>query len=236
MRFLLSERILWLRWVAANAFGEVFGLGATLALAGFAISRLENQDDIAMVLVSFLIAVASGGIEATVVGLAQWLAMHPWFPAITRFSWWLATLVGALLAYVLGYLPSTLMNLGEQASQTPVSEPPQWIVLLLATALGMVAGAALSFAQWLVMRKHVERAGWWIPANMLAWLAGMPLVFWGIDAAQKGQPFLQTALIVSGALFLAGVVVGMIHGVFLVWMAGHDRHLGWRIRSTRAPT
>ncbi|HLA97748.1 MAG TPA: hypothetical protein VJL34_04790 [Anaerolineales bacterium] len=219
----LDGRALWLRWVEANAFGEVFGLGATLAVGGYAISRLEMQSEIGFVLVSFLIAVLSGVIEATVVGLAQWWAMHPWLRTLTRRAWWLATLAGALLAYILGYLPSTIMNLGEQASQTTVSEPPQWIVLLLAGGLGMVGGAVLSFAQLLVLRKHLERAGWWMPANMLAWLGGMPVIFWGIDAAQKGQPLLQAALIMGGTLLLAGFVVGAIHGAFLVWMVGQER-------------
>jgi len=214
-----DKRVLWIRWVGVNAFGELFGLGATLAVGGYAISRLEIQNQIAFVLVSFLIAVLSGAIEATVVGLAQWWAMHPWLRNITRQAWWRATLVGALFAYILGYLPSTIMNLGEQqVAQTPAAEPPQWIVLLLAGGLGAVAGAMLSFAQWLMLRKHVERAGWWIPANMLAWLAGMPVIFWGIDAAQKSQPLLQAALLICGALLLAGAVVGAIHGAFLVWM------------------
>src|SRR3990172_12672 len=133
----LEGRILWLRWVGANAFGEVYGLGGTLAVGGYAIARLETQNGIPMVLVAFLIAVLSGAIEATVVGLAQWWAMHPWLRLITRRAWWLATLAGALLAYILGWLPSTIMNLGEQATQTPVAEPPQWIVLLLAGGLGM---------------------------------------------------------------------------------------------------
>jgi hypothetical protein len=211
---------LWFRWIGVNALGELVGLGGTLAVAGLAISRLEGQNRIALVLVSFLIAVASGAIEATIVGLAQWWAMHPWFSGITRRSWWLATLVGALLAYVLGYLPSTLMSLGEPASQAAVSEPPQWIVLLLAGGLGMVGGAILSFAQWLVLRVQVPRAGWWIPANMLAWLVGMPVIFWGIDLAQKSQPVIQAVLLMGAVLLLAGAIVGAIHGAFLVWMAG----------------
>jgi len=218
----LNGGALWLRWIGVNAFGEVFGLGATLAVAGIAISRLKTPNQIALALVSFLIAVLSGAVEATVVGLAQWWAMHPWFRTINRRAWWLATLAGALLAYILGYLPSTLMNLGEQASQSSVSEPPQWVVLLLAGGLGMVAGAVLSFAQWLVLRKHVKPAGWWIPANMLAWLAGMPVIFWGIDASQKGQPFWQVVLLVSGTLFFAGAVVGTITGAFLAWMVRYD--------------
>ncbi|UCH59689.1 MAG: hypothetical protein JSV61_15940, partial [Anaerolineales bacterium] len=184
----LDKRVFWLRWVGANAFGEVFGLGATLAVGGYIIAQLKIESQIGFVLVAFSVAVLSGAIEATVVGLAQWWAMHPWLRAISRRAWWQATLVGALLAYLAGYLPSTIMNLGEQTSQTTVAEPAQWIVLLLAGGIGLVAGAVLSLAQWLVLRKHIQRAGWWMPANMLAWLAGMPIIFWGIDTAQKGQP------------------------------------------------
>ena len=218
-----DKQTLWLRWVAANAVGELLGLGATFAVGTLVMSRLENQPGVAIVLFSFLVAVASGAIEATLVGLAQWWAMHPWFPTITRRAWWRATLVGALVAYILGYLPSTLMSLGGQASQAPATEPPQWIMLLFAAGLGAVAGAVLSFAQWLAMRKKVKRAGWWIPANMLAWLVGMPIIFWGIDAAQKGQSPLQAVLLLTGVLFLVGAVVGAIHGAFLVRLAGQTR-------------
>ena len=153
------------------------------------------------------------------VGLGQWWAMHPWFPTIARRAWWLATCAGALVAYILGYLPPTLMSLGEQASQTPTAEPPQWVTLALAAGLGAVAGAVLSFAQWLTMHGQVKRAGLWIPANMLAWLAGMPIIFWGIDAAQKGQPISQAVLLLAGVLFLTGAVVGAVHGAFLVRLA-----------------
>jgi len=215
-----DEKTLWLRWVAANAFGELFGLGLTFAAAALILSRLESQQSAGIVLVSFFLAVATGAIEATLVGLAQWWAMSPWFPTITRRAWWLATLVGALAAYALGYLPSTLMSLSQPASQTPVAEPPQLIILLLAAGLGAIAGAVLSFAQWLTMRKKIKRAGVWVPANMLAWLVGMPIIFWGIDAAQKGQPPLQAVLLLAFVLFLTGAVVGMIHGAFLVRLTG----------------
>ncbi len=219
-----AKRTLWLRWVAANALGETIGLGGTFAAGALALSRLGNQPGVWIVLVSFLIAVLSGAIEATIVGLAQWWAMHSWFPAITRRAWWLATLIGALLAYVLGYLPSTIMNLGEQAAQAQPAtassaEPAQWIVMLLAAGMGLATGAVLSFAQWRALRQKIARAGWWIPANMLAWMAGMPVIFWGIDAAQKGQPVWQALLVMIGVLFLAGALVGGIHGMFLVKLA-----------------
>jgi hypothetical protein len=214
-----DKQRLWLRWVTANALSELFGLGMTFAVIAFVFSGLENQHSAGGILLSFMAAIASGAIEATLVGLAQWWAMHPWFPTLSRFKWWRATLAGALVAYGLGYLPSTLMSLGEQASQTPAPEPPQFIVLLLAAGLGAVGGAVLSFAQWLVMRQQVSRAGWWIPANMLAWLVGMPIIFWGIDTAFQRQSYLQTILLLAGTLLLTGAVVGIIHGVFLIQLA-----------------
>lgn len=211
-------RSLWLRWVAANAFGELLGLGLTAAVVGLAFSLLGEVQTAGTILASFALAVAGGAIEATIVGLAQWWAMHPWLPAITRYAWWLATLAGALLAYVLGFLPSTLMSMGQDASQPPAAEPAQWIVLLLAAGLGLVAGAVLSFAQWLVLRNHVRRAGWWMPANMLAWAVGMPLIFWAIDTAQKLQPLALTLLVLAVSLLFTGAVVGAIHGACLVWL------------------
>lgn len=216
----MSRKLLWLRWVGANALGEGLGLGLTFAVGYAALMNFHDQVGVGVVLLNFIVAVASGGIEATIVGLSQHWAMVPWFPNIARRDWWLATLIGALLAYVLGYLPSTLMDLSAQSapsSQTLV-EPPQGIVLLLAAGLGMVGGAVLSFAQWWVLRGTVRKAGWWIPANMLAWLFGMPIIFWGIDLSQRGQPLWQVLLIMAGVLLLVGAVVGGIHGLFLVGM------------------
>lgn len=212
---------LWRRWVGANAISEAVGLGATLGLTGLLFSRLDGVSGPAAVLLAFAGAVAGGAIEATVVGLAQWWAMHPWFPQIGRLAWWRATLIGALLAYVLGYLPSTIINLSQTGGDTaaPVAEPPQAVILLLAAGLGAVAGAVLSFAQYLTMRGKVARAGWWIPANMLAWAAGMPIVFWAIDLAFKLPQVWQAAALVVATLLVVGAVVGAIHGAVLVRLA-----------------
>jgi len=218
-----SQRQLWFRWVGANAFGELFGLGLTFLITGFAFSKLDNQQTITSILLSSFFAVTSGAVEATILGLAQWWAMHPWFPNIERLAWWRGTLIGALIAYVLGYLPSTIMSMGEAtASSAPVAEPPQWVVLLLAAGMGAVGGVVLSFAQWLVMRGKVNRAGLWIPANMLAWFFGMPVIFWGVDMAFKMSAIWQSVLLMAGTLFVAGTVVGGIHGLFLVKLAEQE--------------
>ena len=208
---------LWTRWTLANALSEMLGLGLTFAITGLFITAVGEGSTIGSILLSFMVAVLSGAVEATVVGLAQWWAMRPRFPMIGRLEWWRGTFIGALAAYVLGYLPSTIMSLGEAAAASgPVEEPAQWLVLLLAAGMGAVGGAVLSFAQWLVLRRKVRRAGLWIPANMLAWTFGMPVIFWGIDMAFKLPALWQSMLLMAGTLFVAGAVVGGIHGLFLI--------------------
>ncbi len=210
-----SERALWGRWTAANTLSEAVGLGGTFALIGLLTPLVEGQQA-GGILLAFLISVASGVVEATVVGLAQWWAMHPWFQDIRAIDWWRGTLYGALIAYVLGYLPSTLMQVAETSTGAPAAEPPQWMTLLLATGLGIAAGAVLSLFQWLVLRRVSGRAGLWIPANMLAWACGMPLIFLAVDIAFRMPALWQSLLVMTLALLAAGAVVGAIHGRFLV--------------------
>jgi len=95
-------------------------------------------------------------------------------------------------------------------------------VLLLAAGLGTVGDAVLSFAQWLAMRGKVQRARIWIPANMLAWTFGMPIIFWGIDLAFKLSAVWQAMLLMAVVLFAAGAVVGGIHGLFLVRLTDQE--------------
>ena len=207
------------RWVLANTAGEVLGLGGTGVLGWLLVGRDGEPTAVAGALLAFAVAVLSGVVEATVVGLLQHRAVHPWLPALTRRSWWWATLWGALTAYVLGWLPSTVVGLGsvEDGGQR-VAEPPQWVVLLAAAGLGVVAGAVLAFAQALVLRHHVVHAWRWVPANMLAWLVGMPLVFLGIDLAMRAGTTGGVVAVLLVTLALTGGVVGVINGSFLVRM------------------
>jgi hypothetical protein len=41
---------------------------------------------------------------------------------------------------------------------------------------GPVLGAVLGVVQWLILRKELEWAGWWIPISILAWTTGLTLM------------------------------------------------------------
>ena len=167
-----------------------------------------------------------GGVEGFLVGWGQWWAMHPYLPSVPRTRWVLATVMGALLAWTLGMLPSTLMSVSahaESAAQTAaIAQPPTWIVILLAMGLGLVAGIILATPQWLVLRHSLAHAGWWIPANCLAWMLAMPLTFILPDLLPAGAGFLTIALFLLAALALVGAIVGAVHGAALVWLIRRD--------------
>jgi hypothetical protein len=160
-----------------------------------------------------------GCLEGVFVGSFQWLALRQALPRLRASAWIEATAAGALLAWILGMIPSTFMDMAASstASQTPPPEPSAVVQSLLALGLGVVAGPILGGAQWWVLRRHVSRAGWWFLANSLAWALGMPLVFIAVGAAaESGGLTLRGALLGLGMIAAAGAVVGMVHGLVLV--------------------
>ncbi|MBD2081798.1 hypothetical protein [Leptolyngbya sp. FACHB-17] len=116
---------LWLRWIAANALSEVFGLGATFVAIALLSTKIERQHT-----------------------------------------------AGVLLAFAI--------------------------------------------AQWWVLQGKVSNARLWIPANMLAWAVGMPVIFWGMDLAFKMTTTWQLVCVIGSTLLAAGAIVGLIHGRFLM--------------------
>lgn len=210
---------LFIRWILANALGELFGLGLTF-LIGFGSTLLigEPQDNWLAVGMGLLM-IASGGIEGVIVGYAQWWAMRKNFPDINRKTWMAATLIGALVAWTFGSIPTTMMSMNTDQIGTPAVEPELHLMLLMAGLMGALLGIILALAQWLVLRKYVRNAWWWLPANSLAWLLGMPVVFAAVDLAQKAGSIVQALLIFVMALALTGAIVGAVHGIALVTLS-----------------
>ena len=206
----------WLRWMLANALGEAIGVSAPL-LIGFGIlepqmSGLTGTWSAVLVLVA---GVLLGVSEGTVVGAAQGAVLRLRLPRLALRTWIIATVIGAMVAWGLGMLPSTLMSAdtGGQAA----TEMPQWLTFVMAAGMGAVAGTILALAQWVALRAQVHRARLlWLLANALAWLCGIPPIFPGMGVIPADATVLQALPIVVAATAVAGAVVGAIHGWFLV--------------------
>jgi len=110
------------------------------------------------------------------------------------------------------------------------------VVLLLAVGLGLVGGAVLSFAPYLVLGRQVQGASIWIPANMLPWLVSMPIIFGGVDTAQQLASLGGMIVFMAGMLLLTGSIVGAIHGVFMLRLAGRLKNNPPRTGSIISPS
>ncbi len=162
--------------------------------------------------------IGPGVIEGAIVGTSQWLVLRHRMPDIRAWSWILATMVGALVAWILGSVPGALMDADTQPAAPETMGRPA-LIALYAAALGLVAGVILAAVQWWVLRgRTVRSAILWLPANACAWAIAMPIIFAAAESVPQPAPMGRLALTIFAATGLADLVVGAIHGAALVWM------------------
>ena len=174
----------WRAWVLASMAG--FAMGTILGCVAYGLFANTNP---AAVGISFGLALGAMG------GVLQWGVMGD---KVARSGWW-------VLANALG----CAIGLGTVTAAGAIDNPiTTW--LLFAAACGIPT----AIMQWLVLRQHFARAGWWVPASLLGTLVaatGLPTsiaIGWTVN-------FLQAALVF--ALFF-GVGFGVIPGAALVWL------------------
>jgi hypothetical protein len=201
-------------WIAANAVAELIGLGTSGLLWMAFFSGMEAQ--LGIVISAVVVVVGSTLLEGTAVGVLQGLVLRRALPTLRLTSWWGATAIGALIAWSLGMIPSTLMALAEDATAAPPPVMSDVLMYGLAAVMGLVLGPILALPQWWVLRRHVNGAGLWIIANAIAWAWGMIIIFAAMGAIPETGVNPTTILIILGGLTAAGAMVGAIHGYVLI--------------------
>jgi hypothetical protein len=96
------------------------------------------------------LAMAAGGL---VIGSLQWVILRKRLP---QAGWWV---VASAAGWAMGWAIVIALV------------PPEFGVLT-----GTALGAALGTTQWLFLRRHFHRAGWWLVVSPLGWTAGMTLL------------------------------------------------------------
>jgi len=206
----------WFQWILANAIGETLGLGGTLLIGGLLL--VNAQKTMGVVVATSLAVLAGTFIEGMVVGTAQWLVLRRPINSIRWRVWVLATALGAFVAWTLGMIPSSFMFAGADSGGAASAQMSDLMVYTLAAVMGFVLGSILGVPQWLVLRHHLPKAGWWVLANALAWMVGMVIVFVGTSFIPPERISLNVAFVLLLFLFAAGAAVGAIHGSVLIWL------------------
>jgi hypothetical protein len=156
---------------------------------------------------SFISTVLVDGLViGSAVGIAQWLVLRRWMSPV---GWWvLLSIVGFGVGKALAeaILPS--------ASTLP------WYA-----ATGAIIGASVGVAQWPVLRRHVSSAAWWVPATVVAWIAGWSAI--GIAEHAVDWPTLTTYVVGGVGAALAGTITA----IALIWLRRIPRVSGGVSRS-----
>ena len=189
----------------AMTISQLLGLGIVIGAGAIASTLTEP------VAIGLLHLV--GALVGTVIGVAQWLVLRPYIRHPNR--WIIVTIVGAMVGWMVGVKASVFLALVTGLGTRGLSLSIFFEGVLL---LGAWVGLMLGFAQWFVLQANLPGAGWWIPANIVAWALGLAVAFLGIGMAKQAG---WDAIALAGTGFagiLSGAVVGAITGAVLVWL------------------
>ena len=198
-----AQWLLWWRWVGASAAGELVGLALAALIVSTAIGNVSNGANLLLLATGALAGIVNGAM----VGGLQWLALRRTVQQLSGWRWTLATALGSALPWGLGISMRSSLRLAQGNDEAVLG------ALLL---VGLLTGVVLGSMQWLVLRRLLHQAGWWMPASILAWLQGLVVLVSGASLIQAGTP-LWSLLLVSGITgVVIGSLVGIITGIVLV--------------------
>lgn len=192
------DRRWFARWIVVVTAGESVGflapaiVGATFADTAWFVPLL----------------IAAGAVEGAVLAAAQLVVLRSLLPRIRAARWVWLTAVGAVAAYLLGLLPSTLAPMW-----TGWAWPAQGLFFLV---LGALLLSTIGAAQWVELRRHVADAGWWIVGTAAAWLVALALFLTVATTLwHEGQDRLATIAVGVGAGILMAVSMATVTGITL---------------------
>ena len=154
-------------------------------LIGFALCE-ALQSFVSTVLVDGLVI-------GSAVGIAQWLVLRRY---VSPVGWWVAL-------SIVGY------GVGKAMAEATL---PGTTTLPGYALTGAIVGVVVGLAQWVVLRRSLSSAGWWVPATSLAWVVG----WCAIGVAEHASDWPTLAVYVVGGIGAA--VAGLITAMTLIWL------------------
>jgi hypothetical protein len=171
VRLKSAEWKFWLGWIALSTIGSLLGI-----VAGFFVTLLTG-------------GFGSNGfpfgwtVVWAILGFFQWLLLKR---RIKRSSLWIATsaLGGAvaLPVCVLASYPISTNALSDFFHNFISLDLSNSYEVFSLSKIGAINEAIVGTAQWLLLKRQISRAGWWIPVSAL----GGAMILPPISAAIKG--------------------------------------------------
>lgn len=184
----LTER---LQWIALTILGIVGGLALALPLGAPIFAVLGAMAGTPIVL----------GIVGLSLGTAQWPVIRR---HISSSAWWV---VGSALGMAVGLTLGVILV--EQIGRAAFGGPINFRMLGVAAravsfgTIGLMGGASVGLAQWLVLRRRAVRCGRWIHVNAFSLGAGLAC----------GSVLADALMLRTGSLASAAVLLVVGSGV-----------------------
>lgn len=204
----------WKKWVLACGTGAFLGITAAAAIViayRLLLGDPVNHSDRLLHLFFMLVA---GALEGSLLAYFQYRLIGKIFPEIAWKQWLAYTIAAAIIAWMLGLLPSLFLT-GNGATDPTLQTTPL-IYYSMAALIGLLPGALFGYFQWLPLKGLRREAMLWIPANALGWSAGMVFIF--LSASSLGANTRWPMILLAGALggMASGLSVGIVTGFFLL--------------------
>jgi hypothetical protein len=156
-------------WVAASAFSLLVAFAAYWVLIRPITGAVGDRMVVggqSRITEDFLLPYIFWPTLAVANGLLQYLLLRRLLP---RVGWWV---VGTSLGWVLGLFGSRCLYHATFAAALDVRS------VWFAAAKAVLTGGTIGLAQWIVLRRRVRQAAWWILANILGWGVSGALMEW----------------------------------------------------------
>lgn len=188
-------------WVVASGLGLFIGFIIYFALV---VGVSEDMN----IFVRIIIAAVAGAFFGTSIGFGQRFVLQRYDEGLQnwlRFSIW-GAIPGGILALLFGEFTSNVSSFNAAV-----------------VASGAVLGASIGIGQWLVLRQHFSRSGWWIPTCCAGVTIGTGLSFLltnyfreFLADSDAGWIRLIIALLIFGIFIFAGF--GASTRIVLAWL------------------
>lgn len=207
-------------WVIASVGGVLLSsLAIPIAMGSLTEEAIAKISNTAYLLIYLLL----GGV---ILGACQWIVLKKTFRR--AYGWIVATALGAMFAEIaMIVLVAPLFDF--------LADPSIWRIAPIfrqaatsALTFRVVYGLTVGFAQWLFLRRRVQRAELWIAAVVL-----VQLLIFGVDIILPHPDFISLAtvdnsrrLIFVLGQFLRTVITGLIWGAITgILLVNYESHL-----------
>jgi hypothetical protein len=201
---------IWIEWVLVNSVALSIGY----AVAEVMIQRMDDPGGVLI-----------GSVVGASVGAMQWLVVWKRIPY--SLLWIISCIAGwsvglSITWGIQEFFYNSLAGLHAFERDGSI-------------IMGITVGLFFGNVQWIILRQHFHRAGWWILANLVGWgisiIVGVMAIDWlDLDFDLEYSTFLMIEQGIEG--IIAGGILGAITGGVLIWLLGTNLILGekeWKI-------